>query len=502
MTLDARRLGLAISGTVRGGSASSATLTRWVRTEKRAARGREGAGHDESFPRAGPERLADALRTQIWPLPALAVVVALAVGWLLPRYETTLRERLPAGVTAYLFSGGQDAARTVLSAIATSLVTVTSLTFSLTVVTLQLASTQYSPRVLRTFARDRFVHVALAVLLGTFTYALTVLRSVSDALSTQRSFVPQLSVTLGYLLALASVLVLVVFLAHLAQKVRVETILRDVHSEAMTTIRHVGKASPARDPDEDAPAPPDDASPLCARSSGVLVGFDDTPLLEAAVGADAVILLDVVVGDSLVEGTPVGRAWRRGDGRSAPALDPDALDDLESALARGLQTGFERTSAQDLAFGLRQVVDVAVKALSPGINDPTTAVQALSHASALVRELAVLDLGPHMRRDDDDEIRVVVPRPGFDALLALAVTQPRRYGAAEPAVLGRLLMLLREVAWASERPDHQAAVAAQLDLVCGTATEQHFDESQRRRLDDLAASARAALQGRWVAARP
>ena len=217
---------------------------------------------------------------------------------------------------------------------------------------------------------------------------------------------------------------------------------------------------------------------------------------------DAVVLLDVVVGDSVVAGTPVGRGWRRQEGERAGTLGPDTVEQLEAALARALHTGFERTSAQDLAFGLRQVVDVAVKALSPGINDPTTAVQALSHISALICELAVVDLGPHVRRDDGGHARVVVPRPQFDALLELAVAQPRRYGAAEPAVLRRLLTLLREVAWVSDRPDQHQAIAAQLDQVFATATAQHFNEVEHRRIEDLAASVRAALHGRWTSARP
>ena len=336
------------------------------------------------------------------------------------------------------------------------MVKVTSLTFSLTIVTLQLASTQYSPRVLRTFSRDRFVHVTLALLLATFTYALTVLRSIGDA-SNQNDFVPRLSVTLAYVLAVASVVALALFLAHLARKIRVATI-RDVHSEVDRTMpdecwtsgRQPGAAGPSPDLP---PRLPGDASQwqealLCATSSGVLLSVDEEALITAARDAGAVDRLEVLPGGSVVEGTPIARA-RGVEGRH---LDEPARQELERRVGAAVSTGFERTDGQDVAFGLRQLVDVTVKALSPGINDPTTAVEGLGHVAALLRQFAGRDLGPRVLRDEADTPWVVLARPGLPELLDLAVAQPCRYGADEPQVLARLLELLRQVAWTCAPP--------------------------------------------------
>lgn len=150
-----------------------------------------------------------------------------------------------------------------LDAIAGSLITVTSLTFSLTVVTLQLASSQFSPRLLRTFSSDRFVHVTLSLFLATFAYALTVLRTVRTADDGQNSFVPQISVTVAFLLALASVIGLVLFLGHLANMIRVETMLREVHTEASNTARRVLSERDRASAGGAVPlAPPADAVPL------------------------------------------------------------------------------------------------------------------------------------------------------------------------------------------------------------------------------------------------
>src|SRR5680860_1224275 len=150
--------------------------------------------------------LTDAFRAQLWPIPGLAIVVAIALGVSLPLLDGHIDDDLPGGVRAYLVSGGAGAARAVLGAVAGSLITVTSLTFSLTVVTLQLASGQFSPRLLRTFTSDGFVHATLALFLATFAFALAVLRSVRTESSQGPSFVPELSVTVAYALAIACLL--------------------------------------------------------------------------------------------------------------------------------------------------------------------------------------------------------------------------------------------------------------------------------------------------------
>jgi uncharacterized membrane protein len=435
----------------------------------------------------------EALRTQVWPLPAVAILVAVALGIGLPELDQRIVGELPGGWATYLFSGGPDAARAVLGAVAGSLITVTSLTFSLTIVTLQLASSQYSPRLLRTFAGDRVVHGTLAVLLGTFTYTLTVMRTVRTERSERPAFVPQLSVTVAYVLALASVIAVVLFLAHLARQIRVESILRDVHDSSAETMRAVLPDAPPTGRTEPPVPPAGPAIAVCAAKSGFFTFVDTARLLKAAVRADAVVHVDRQLGDSLIAGTPVARAWP-GNGRDFADGTRAALTD---EVAKSLHTGFERTPAQDVGFGFRQLVDVAVKALSPGINDPTTAVHALSHSSSLLCAVVHRYLGPQLLTDDSGRVRVVLARPDLATLLDLVVSQVRRYGAAEPAVLARLLMLLREVAWVTRDPDHHAAIAGQLVRVGSTVAAQRFDDAERAALARLALLVERALAGEW-----
>ncbi len=435
----------------------------------------------------------DGLRTQMWPLPTVGIAVAIGLGVGLPRLDGNIDQDLSAATTDYLFGGGPSAARTLLGTIASSLITVTALTFSLTVVTLQLASSQFSPRLLRTFTRDRFVHATLALLLGTFVYSLAVLRTVRDRTSSRPEFVPQLSVTLSFVLAVLSVLALVLFLAHLARQIRVETMLRDVQRDAREATRHLLSERRPGISTEIALTPPDDALTLVAPGSGFLLQIDERSLLEAAVAADAVLAISRYPGNSLIAGTPLGTAWPRG-----ATIDPEAETELRRSVDSALTLGFERTSTQDVAYALRQLTDVASKALSPGINDPTTAVHALGHSSALLCELAGYDLGPRPLNDDDHVLRVLLARPGFANLLEIAITQPRRYGAADPFVLARLFALLAELGWVADHPAQREAIGEQLERLRRTANAQDFDAAERERLSTLGATVEEALKGRWT----
>ncbi|RDH80195.1 DUF2254 domain-containing protein [Mycolicibacterium moriokaense] len=440
-------------------------------------------------------RTSDAMRTRLWPLPLLGVVCALAAGIGLPAVDKALTDVLPITVRDNLFGGGAAEARELLGTVASSLITVTSLTFSLTVVTLQLASGQYSPRLLRTFARDRFVQGTLALFLAAFVYTLSVLRSVRDQSSDVPSFVPQLSITVGYLLAFVSVIGLVFFLAHLVREIRVETMMDTVRGDAMVAGRTMFAE---RDDSEEAapvPAPPDNALPVTANSTGFLVDVDTEDLLSAATNADAVVLVDRVPGDWIIADTPVAFVWPA-DGAGLP--DEDGRKKLCEQIAATICTGNERTPVQDVGYGLRQLTDVAIKALSPGINDPTTAVHAIGHSAALLSELAKRQLGSTVRRSDDGIVRVVRRHPDIADLLDIAISQPLQYGREEPAVLAELLTLLRDVGWRVTEPAHKSAVSSQLTRLRRVVAETDLDISAQEQLGRLGMAVDSALAGVWL----
>ncbi len=436
------------------------------------------------------QALRNALTGALWPLPTIAIVAAVGLGVGL----TELDQALAFGddPIRFVFTGGPSAARTVLSAIASSLISVTTLLFSLTIVTLQLASSQYSPRLLQTFVRDRVVQTCLGVLLGTFVYALVVLRTVRSADEAPGgSFVPRISVTVAFLLALASVAALVTFLSHQTRQLRVETMMRDVHDESSRTRVRLQERQEDQ-PDGPLPEVPDTARPLCPRSSGFLVQVVEGPLLEAVTGCGAVLLLDRRPGDPVISGTPVAWAWPQGAGDAVP------VEELEEALQRSLDLGHERGDDADPSYGLRKLVDIAARALSPGINDPTTAGHALSHVSALLGDAAVRDTWHRRLTDEDGAERLVLRSWTFSELLDLGVTQVRHYGREDLTVVDRLFALLAEVAWRTRTPLQREAVRRERDAL---VEQSHTSPPAGRTPEDVQRWAREvdeALAGKWL----
>jgi uncharacterized membrane protein len=227
-----------------------------------------------------------------------------------------------------------------------------------------------------------------------------------------------------------------------------------------------------------------------------LTSIDEEALLQAAQETGTVVRIEREPGSSLIEGVPFARAWKLASGRAPGAGEPGA----EEAAALGklvnaaVATGFERTNVQDVAFGFRQLVDVAARAMSPGINDPTTAVHVLGHLSSLLCCLVDRNPGPRMMTDDDGgRVRVVLMLPGVEELLDLAVSQPRLYGAKDPMVAIRLLDLLREVAWCDKGRRYRAAVALQLDQVRNAIESAPFEQAERTRLIEAANETAALL---------
>ncbi|MGY1714564.1 DUF2254 domain-containing protein [Geodermatophilus sp. SYSU D01106] len=431
------------------------------------------------------------LRGALWPIPAVGVLLAVGAGIGLPALDGLLERRDSGHPLSFVFGGGPAAARDVLAAMAGSLISVTGLVFSLTVVALQLGSSQYSPRLLQTFVTDRAVQLTLASLTATFVYALTVLRTVrtEDATAGETAFVPRLSVTVAYALSLASVVALLLFLGHLARMLRVETMLRDVHEEGTATLERELSGGDGWSP-ADTPLPAGPGRVLPSSSSGFVVGVDEAGLVEAARRHGAVVLLLPRVGDAVVEGTPLAHAWPAG--RSG-----DTDGELAADVVRAVDLGFERSPDRDVAYGLRKVVDVALRALSPGINDPTTAVHALSHASALLGDLAVRSPADRHLTDGAGVLRAVVPQWSPAALLDLVVEEPLAVASGQPAVLRRMAALLREVAFRTPGGGLDRRLRAHLTDVVELAADSTRVSSEERAA--WAARLEEALAGVWPA---
>jgi uncharacterized membrane protein len=379
------------------------------------------------------------LQDTLWFIPAImtvaGVLLALLTVWVDEVAGIDQRIRL-----TWLFGGGAEGARGVLSTIAGTMITVTGLVFSITIVALQLASSQFTPRVLRHFTGDRGNQVVLGVFIATFTYCLLVLRSVHSAAQDLEIFVPTLSVTVAIGLALLCIGFLIYYIHHAARSIQASVIIERAAGDMMDTIRRL---LPEKG-DDDQPAmkisptlqPETSAVVIVSGSSGYLQSMDDGALFHLA--QDELLHIRIVpgVGDFVLAGEPVAYVW-------PVSLDEESSREalrerIEGRIRRTLFFGVERILAEDLAFGFRQIADIALKALSAAINDPTTATMCIDRLCQALVVLDQRDLRSRSRHDEGSNAVLIVPGPSFDRLAHVSFDQIRHYGAADAKVAAHL----------------------------------------------------------------
>ena len=359
------------------------------------------------------------------------------VGLLLPEVDNALGVNLPV-----LTFDSQSTARGLLETIATATVSVAGLSFSVTVVAFTLASQQLSPRVLRSFRSDRVSQITLALFLGTFIYCLTLL--VRLGVSGEGAEPPNLSMTLAVLLALVAFTTFAGFIAHVVKMLQPSTVISSIAADAT-------KAIPERFPS--GPGEPGDAD-LASRTfhqragrasrsiisgeSGVLTVVDTASLIERAAADNAVVRQSVYVGQYVLPGQQIAEYW---------SPEPSKrLESLEDGVRQALVLGDQRTLFQDIAFPMRQLADIALKGLSPGINDPTNAENAMEEMGAFLIKFAESETPSPVRVDDQGEPRFEALAPGLDFLVEVGFTQVAQAAAGQPVVERRLETLLAAIA--------------------------------------------------------
>ncbi|MDQ2735789.1 MAG: DUF2254 domain-containing protein, partial [Pseudomonadota bacterium] len=315
-------------------------------------------------------------------VPGLMVVAGILGGVALVNVDRS--GLLPTWLldNAWLYNGGGTGARTLLGAVAGSTIGVAGTVFSITIAALSLAAGQMGPRLLRNFTRDRGNQITLGAFLGTFSYALMVLRSVRT--HSEGEFVPHLSLTVGIVLAFVCVGTLVYFVGHMAGRINVDTVIELVSSEVRAAIARVGKT--ARKTNLPAlPAMPAaawrDATAIADSRRGYVEHLDADQLADWAEKNLTSLRLLVRAGDYVFPGAPI-------------ALAKPHVDGVAEAIGRATTLQSARASSDDLEYSVRQLVEVAVRALSPGINDPHTAMNALDRLGSALCELAPVTLPP------------------------------------------------------------------------------------------------------------
>jgi uncharacterized membrane protein len=369
----------------------------------------------------------ESLRSRLWFIPALFAGGAALAAIIMVTIDRTLG---PDATGPFQFGGGPESARSILSTIAAAMLSFTGLVFSVTMLVLQLASSQLSPRVTRTFLRDRKNQAVLGVFVATFVYALLVLRevrSVSDS-----GFVPSIAVWWSFILLIASIVAFIYYIHHMAHAMRASTVIASVAAETRAAIERRYPDPVGSEPVAALPVSATSATILGPDRPGVVQAIDVARLRRLATDSGTVLEALVQVGDAIPGGAPIASV--HGDGR----VDADAVRDA-------FTVGDDRTMDQDPSFGLRQLVDIADRALSPGINDPTTARQVVDQLHDLLRRLAVRHIPSPQRVDDDGALRVIVPGPDWADHVALAIDEIRTYGSGSIQVVRALRRMLDDL---------------------------------------------------------
>ncbi len=440
------------------------------------------------IPHERVQNWANNVRASLWFLPSTFVILATLLSWAVPTIQTTPAE-YATPIRKIMFSGSPDAARTVLSVISGSTITVISLLFSITIVALQQASTQFSPRIMRNFTRDRGNQVVLGVYLATFIYSLLLLGQIRGDDASGDAQVPGLAVTVSIALAALCLGLLVYFIHHGATLFQASNIIESIHRELR---QQIDQFYPSRvgDPEEEEDDDVDrvymrsnDHSPIVVRavSSGYLRSVDTTALTDA-VGNGRWAAIHPFIGTYITEGDLLAEV--------------DRSDQPESELIEAVRNVFvldrERTMYQDPLFGIRQLVDIAVKALSPSINDPTTAEHALSCIGDTVVSIANRSFPRKLRiveRDGRDPVHLWMNRPSFEDVIDVAFSQIRRAGRDHVHVTLHVLKVLG-AAGSQARGLRVEAFRRQIDDIAWFVDEGQFAPHERAVLRECIESTR------------
>ena len=400
------------------------------------------------------QKLVIHLKASLWFVPVLCVLAGAAIS-----FGTLALDRL-SGYDAIPESlvGGPDSATAILTTVAASMVSLTALVLTITMVVVQLAMGQFSPRIVQRILRDKPSQLAIGLFVATFVHAILAVREVTNN-GDGTGQVPGIAVITSFVLVLVSIAVLVIYVQHIGQALRVSALIELVGKDSRKLVDR-------RYPDEMTPPAAEPGSPpvICAPKSGVLTVIGEKQLVEEAARAD--VVLELVPG--LGQFVPAGASLFVVHG------EPDGLD--EDRLHEALILKLERTLDEDVAYGMRLLVDIAERSLADSpFQDPTTAVQAIDRLHDLLRQLARRPFPDGRHRDATGQVRLIVKTTSWEDYVHLAFDEIRMAGAGSPPVARRLVAALRDLRSIAPA-ERVAAIDEQLDLLEAATTAAMDDE--------------------------
>src|SRR5689334_6005896 len=432
------------------------------------------------------------LRTNLWVVPSLEVLGAAALFGCTLLLDRAAYQGAFA-VPSWMISGSADAARQILTAIAAAVITVVGVVFSIILVTLTLASTQFGPRMLRNFIRDRGTQLTL----GTFVYAVLVLVSIGPG--PHGDFVPHIGVTTTLGLLVADLAILIYFIHHTAVSIQLPQVIASIARDLAGAIEAQGGGQhPSGGPESGSAATEvvalldSGGEPVRAPTSGYVQFIRLESLVTFAADEGAIISLSYRPGHFIMQGHPVATVW-----------PPAAAAQVSEVLGRSHITGPYRTLTQDVSFGIDQLVEIAIRALSPAVNDTFTALTCIDWLGDSLCKIMRHWHPARVHRDGQGYVRVIAAQPGYERLVQRAFEKIRQAGQGMPAVMIRQLEALAKMMTETSDAGQRRLLLDQAEMI-QRASERSVAEASDRadvgRRFEAVLTAEAALAGREAAA--
>jgi uncharacterized membrane protein len=435
----------------------------------------------------------EVLRTSLWFVPALEVVAAIVL------FAGTLAADRAAyhgdfTLPGWVISGSADAARQILTTIAAAIITVIGVVFSIILLTLTLASNQFGPRMLRNFIRDRGTQLTLGTFVATFVYAVLLLASIG--VGSHGEFVPHLGVTVTLGLMVADLAVLIYFIHHTAVSIQLPQVIASIAADLAEAIREQGSGNTGPHPKAGPTAAEltgraeEGGAVLLAPVSGYVQFIRHQSLVRLATEADAVINLEHRPGHFVVRGHRFATVW-----------PPEAARHIRQALGRAHVVGPHRTLSQDVSFGIDQLVEIALRALSAAVNDTFTALTCIDWLGESLCKIVVQWHPARVHRDDRGFIRVIAPEPSYDRLMQRSFEKIRQSSLGQPAVMIRLLEALARIMAETTSEGQRRVLLEQAEMInraCERSVPEAADRAdiQRRYEAVLTVESRLTASGR------
>ncbi len=421
----------------------------------------------------------EALRSSYWFVPVIMGASAIAFSFLTIVLDIELESEVIRTLGVF-WTGGHEGARGLLETIAGSMITVAGVTFSITMVALSQASAQFGPRLLRSFMRDTGNQIVLGAFIATFLYSIMVLRTIRE----DPEFVPYISVTVGIVLSIVSLAVLIFFIHHVARSLQAPYVIAEVAQELFHSINRLFPSGVGQQPPEDEEeqikkdyeeAFKQNGQKILAQRSGYMQVVDDDGLMEISKTNDLTLRLFYRPGHFVIHDNVIAKVISA----------RDINDEVRSKLQQAFIIGKERTPTQDVEFAISQLVEVAVRSLSTGVNDPFTTITCIDWLSAALTHLVKKTFPSPLRYDDQGRLRIVFDKPlTFQGVAGEAFNQIRQYSEGSVDVSIRLLEGISLIIEQTENEAYREVLMRHARLVERQSTREAPSRDDRKDLED------------------